>query len=106
MPTCEKCSQCLHGFSMVKLPRKLPCCQHSICEGCLRDIIDARQDVIICGFCANHVKKQDIRIFPLNTTLLLTLSEPPPSPSRPSPPPPEDNQLLADLPVVAEGPAE
>jgi hypothetical protein len=95
MPSSEKCSQCLHEFSMVKLPRKLPCCAHSICEGCLRDIIDARQDLIICGFCASHVKKGDIRIFPLNTALLLTLSQPPPSPpTRPPPPPVEENQLL------------
>jgi hypothetical protein len=71
---------------MVKLPRKLPCCQHSICEGCLKDIIDTRQEVIICGFCANHVKKIDIRIFPLNTGILLSLSEPPP-PKQSLPPP-------------------
>jgi hypothetical protein len=78
----QKCSQCLLPFSLSKLPRKLPTCDHSICEPCLREITDLRQEVILCGFCGSSVLKQDIRIFPLNTALLLSLT------SAPAPPPP------------------
>lgn len=81
MPGGEKCSQCMNIFSMIRLPRKLPTCEHSICEPCIRDIIDNQQDIILCAFCSSTVQKQDIRIFPLNTPLLLTLNESPPKPA-------------------------
>jgi hypothetical protein len=66
----EKCCQCLNNFNKVKIPRKLPNCVHSICEPCLREIIDGKQDVMICGFCSNVLRKKEIKVFPLNTGIM------------------------------------
>lgn len=92
----EKCSQCLNAFTMVKLPRKLPKCSHNICEPCLREVIDAKQEMLMCEFCSTAIKKTDIKVFPLNTALLLkikkgTKTKPPPVPA-----PEEDHELLGD----------
>lgn len=81
---------------MVRLPRKLPSCPHSICETCLREIIDTKQEIIICGFCSALLKKAEIRIFPLNTALLMTLSETPSSPLHQAAHLEEENQLLVE----------
>lgn len=81
---------------MVRLPRKLPSCPHSICETCLREIIDIKQEIIICGFCSALLKKAEIKIFPLNTTLLMTLSETPSTPLTQAAIFEEENQLLVE----------
>ena len=65
----------MNTFSMQKLPRKLPCCEHSICEPCIREIVETRQDMIMCGLCSAIVRKESICVFPLNTSLLMHLSE-------------------------------
>lgn len=89
---------------MVRLPRKLPSCAHSICETCLREIIDTKQEIIICGFCSAILKKAEIRIFALNTALLMTLSETPSSHSHQVVPQEEENQLLAEASPLTASP--
>jgi hypothetical protein len=64
----------MQSFTMLRLPRKLPCCEHSICEPCLREIVDSRQDMIMCGLCSAIVRREEIRMFPLDTTILLAIS--------------------------------
>ena len=93
MPATEKCCQCLNAFSIDKLPRKLPNCSHNICEPCLKEIIEIKQDMLICGFCASVLRKEEIKIFPLNSALLLLINK-----TDPVDEPiinEEDNQLLA-----------
>lgn len=93
MPATQKCCQCLNVFSIDKLPRKLPNCSHSICEPCLKEIIETKQDMLICGFCAGVLRKEEIKIFPLNSALLLLINK-----TDPAEEPilnEEDNQLLA-----------
>jgi hypothetical protein len=93
MPATEKCCQCLNAFSIDKLPRKLPRCSHNICEPCLKEIIEIKQDMLICGFCAIVLRKEEIKIFPLNSALLLLINKTDPvdEPTLNE----EDNQLLA-----------
>ena len=95
----------MNSFTMLKLARKLPTCEHNICEPCSKEIIDSRQEMIICGFCSALVRKEEIRLFPLNTAVLLVLSEKPITVTEQPVMNEEENQLMADL-MVSPAPSQ
>jgi len=72
-----QCCLCNHDLTTASQPRMMPSCEHSSCTPCLKQLLTASKDHLICRHCGHQesLHEADLEYFPKNISLTKVLKE-------------------------------
>ncbi|KAF1763098.1 hypothetical protein GCK72_011363 [Caenorhabditis remanei] len=69
---CKVCTQPYSTITTVTTPRILVRCGHTVCQGCIQNLMDPQQHQVICPFCRKDTSVPDglVEELPKNFAIL------------------------------------